>query len=93
MPVSVDPTTKARLLRQVAGLRSMWIPAHGSSMGWTIPSGSSVRVVAVERPRRGELWAYCDDNGTVVVHRYAYRAAAGHILRGDASIRCDPARG
>jgi hypothetical protein len=58
-------------------------------MGWTIPPGSSVHLVPSARPRRGQLWAYCDDTGAVVVHRYEYSADAGHVLRGDASRQYD----
>jgi hypothetical protein len=58
-------------------------------MGWTIPPGSTVHVVPSAQPRRGQLWAYCDDAGTVVVHRYEYGADAGHVLRGDALRQFD----
>jgi phage repressor protein C with HTH and peptisase S24 domain len=90
MVVSIDPATKARLLRRAVGSSSMWIPVYGASMGWTIPPGSTVHVVPSTQPRRGQLWAYCNDASTVVVHRYEYRADAGHVLRGDAARQSDP---
>jgi hypothetical protein len=74
---------KARLLRRAASQAPLWIVAHGSSMGRTIPSGSSVLVVQSSMPRRGEVWAFCDSSGTVVVHRYQRRAGADHVFQGD----------
>jgi hypothetical protein len=86
-----DADAKAQLLRQATNTgRPLWIAAHGSSMGWTIRSGSKVRVMANPNPRRGQLWAYCDDSGRVVVHRYRHRVDAGHVLQGDTCVRPDP---
>lgn len=51
----------------------------------TILAGNEVRVVArARRPRIAEIWAFCDANGTIVVHRYRMRDAAGRsVFRGD----------
>jgi hypothetical protein len=51
----------------------------------TILAGSEVRVEArSRRPRIAEIWAFCDANGVVVVHRYRKRDAEGRwIFRGD----------
>jgi signal peptidase I len=51
----------------------------------TISAGSEVRVVARTRPPRiAEIWAFCDSNGTVVVHRYWRRDDVGRsVFRGD----------
>ena len=86
-----DPDAKARLLRQLANTGTpLWIATHGLSMGWTIRSGSKVRVLANADPRCGQLWAYCDDSGHVVVHRYRNHVDAGHVLQGDTCIHADP---
>jgi hypothetical protein len=88
---ALDAAEKARLLRQAANTGTpLWIAAHGSSMGWTIRTGSKVHVVGNPDPRRGQLWAYCDGSGRVVVHRYRHRVDAGHVLQGDACARPDP---
>jgi hypothetical protein len=84
-----DMTSKARLLREAAACEPLWIVAHGASMGRTIPSGSSVRVAGAAAPRRGQVWAYVDGSGAVVVHRYRRRSATGHVLQGDTSSHSD----
>jgi hypothetical protein len=89
--VAYDPDVKARLLRQAAGTGTpLWIAAYGPSMGWTIRTGSKVHVVQNPTPRAGQLWAYCDDTGRVVVHRYRHRIDAGHVLQGDTCVNPDP---
>jgi hypothetical protein len=35
------------------------------------------------------VWAYCDESGTVVVHRYRRHVDTGHVLQGDTSASCD----
>lgn len=64
---------------------SVWLPVDGTSMFPTILAGSEVRVEArPRRPRIAEIWAFCDTNGVVVVHRYRKRDADGRwIFRGD----------
>lgn len=86
----LDVPTKARLLREAAAHEPLWIVAHGGSMGRTIPTGSSVLVAQCSSPRRGQIWAYCEPCGTVVVHRYRRRTEAGHVLQGDTRTRSDP---
>lgn len=49
-------------------------------MGRVIVSGSVVAVHAAERPRRGEIWAFVDDEGQVLVHRI--RSIDGETLIG-----------
>ena len=89
-PSGVDASAKARLLREAAESASLWIAARGESMGRTIPTGSSVLVAEGSMPRRGEVWAYCDPSGNVVVHRYRRLTSAGHVLQGDTRTRPDP---
>jgi hypothetical protein len=38
-------------------------------MGETILTGSNVWVLAADRPRWGEIWAFCDPDSTIDVHR------------------------
>src|SRR4051812_41371438 len=84
-----DASARARLLRRAAAREPLWIEAHGTSMGRTIPTGSSVLVTRSSTPRRGEVWAYCDASGAVVVHRYRCRTHAGHVLQGDTRTHGD----
>jgi hypothetical protein len=59
-------------------------------MGRSVPNGTSVLVVRSPTPRRGEVWAYCEESAGVVVHRYRRRTGAGHVLQGDTRPRPDP---
>ena len=86
----IDASVKARLLRQAAADAPLWIAARGDSMGRTIPTGASVLVAHDASPRRGQLWAYCDEAGRVVVHRYRRHTSAGHVLQGDTRVQPDP---
>jgi hypothetical protein len=88
-PPAASHASKARLLRQAAATTTLWIPARGASMGRAVPSGSSVLVAPYAPPRRGEVWAYCDESGTVVVHRYRRQRDTGHLLQGDTSASSD----
>ena len=74
---------KARLLREAAATAPLWITARGTSMGRTVPTGASVLVARSAPPRSGQVWAYCDLSGRVVVHRYRRHTGAGHVLQGD----------
>jgi hypothetical protein len=84
-----DAGAKARLLREAATREPVWIAAQGASMGRTIPSGSSVRIAGAAAPRGGQVWAYLDGSGSVVVHRYRRHSETGHVLQGDASPHPD----
>src|SRR5262245_30979367 len=59
-------------------------------MGRTIPTGSSVLIADYTPARRGEVWAFCDQSGGVVVHRYRCHTDRGHVLQGDTGARPDP---
>jgi hypothetical protein len=69
----------------------MWIPVSGRSMGWSIPDGARVLVEPGGAPRAGEVWAFCDAHGTVVVHRARRPTSPAHWrFQGDARVRADP---
>jgi len=78
------PGDVASLLRSSARA-SVWLPVDGVSMLPTISAGSQVRVKAQARgPRIAEIWAFCDTNGLVVVHRYRRRGPQRQsVFRGD----------
>ena len=48
-----------------------------------------MRVVAARRPGRGQVWAFCDEAGHVVVHRCRRRQGDAFAFRGDAEARRD----
>jgi hypothetical protein len=79
----------ARLLRQRLG-GEVWLPVEGDSMRPTIPAPAEVRVVARERPRIGEVWAFVGPGGRVVVHRCERRTAEGYVFHGDGRAPADP---
>jgi hypothetical protein len=85
-----DPVTTARLLRTRARAEPLWLDVSGRSMGWSIPGGGRVRIdpVATE-PRRGEVWAFCDGRGEIVVHRHRATSGGAHRFQGDARVRAD----
>jgi len=85
----IDPSAKARLLREAAASGPLWLVARGTSMGRTIPTGSSVLVAEKSLPRRGQVWAYCEQSGDVVVHRYRRHTDRGHVLQGDTRTHTD----
>ncbi len=58
-------------------------------MGNTILSGSSVWVTAADRPRWGEIWAFCQPVGAVAVHRYVGRRDGLHRFWGDGNVEAD----
>jgi len=58
-------------------------------MGDTIKNGTEVQLVAASRPRRGEVWAYVDDEGRIVVHRFVGRRRRLLVFRGDAIASTD----
>jgi SOS-response transcriptional repressor LexA len=65
------------------------IDVSGPSMGPAIPSGARVLVVARGRPRRGEIWAFVLDDGSLVVHRFRRRRAGGLWFQGDENTAVD----
>jgi hypothetical protein len=64
-----DPEVTASLLRSRLVDGSITMPVAGSSMRGVIASGSTVHLVAAETPRPGEVWAFADDLGRILVHR------------------------
>lgn len=58
-------------------------------MGGTIADGDEVELVSAVRPRIGEIWAYIDDSGGIVVHRYVASRRGGLVFRGDAGASTD----
>jgi hypothetical protein len=88
----VEPAEVARALRRAAsGAVPLWIDATGDSMRPLLIPGDRVQVVAADRPRWGEVWAFCDGSGAVVVHRYLHANPRGHVFQGDAVVRTDAA--
>jgi hypothetical protein len=86
-----DPGSTAGLLRKTAMNLPLWIDVRGRSMGRSIPDGVSVRVEAGGRPRRGDVWAFCDSYGEVIVHRCRGETRDGYRFQGDARVRADDA--
>ena len=84
-----DPFVTARLMRTRAEAAPFWLDVSGTSMGWSIPSGTRVRVDATASPRRGEVWAFCNDTGDIVVHRFRRATGGGLRFQGDARVRAD----
>ncbi|MCU1675610.1 MAG: hypothetical protein JWM93_368, partial [Frankiales bacterium] len=63
------PDALAALMRAAAG-EQLVMRVDGTSMGATIVAGSEVVVHARARPpRTSEVWAFCNEDSTVVVHR------------------------
>src|SRR3954463_8003088 len=85
------PDRVARLLRaRLAGGQELWLPVDGRSMWPTIRPPATVRLVGAKGPRRGEVWAFVDDGGAIVVHRCARRVGPGSVFRGDGLPMADP---
>ena len=82
---TTSPDTITRLLRRRAEAGTLWIDTIGNSMGRAVPAGARVRVVVASRPRRGEVWAVCDDDGRIIVHRVLGAVGEQWWLRGDAN--------
>ena len=85
---STNAESLARLLRSRAGSEPLRIEVSGSSMGQRIVSGSSVWVSAADRPRWGEIWAFCELQATVV-HRYVGRRDGRNRFWGDGNLEAD----
>jgi hypothetical protein len=87
---TMSPDGLASALRARVASGSHWLEVEGSSMGSTIRSGSRVEIVASAPPRRGEVWAYCDRHGRVVVHRFIGAGHGTYRFAGDGPARSDP---
>ena len=87
---ATPPETMTRLLRRRAESGMLWIDTTGNSMGKAIPDGARVRIVPAARPRRGEVWAMCNDESRVVVHRALGVVDGRWWLQGDANPIPDP---
>ncbi len=87
---STSSESFARLLRLRAASEPLRIEVAGSSMGQTIVSGSAVWVSASERPRWGEIWAFCESPQTVAVHRFVGRRGDRNRFWGDGNVSADP---
>ena len=62
----------------------MWLDVSGNSMLPTLRSPAKVLVAGAPSPRRGDVWAFVDHNGSIVVHRYLRRRRDGSLVfRGD----------
>lgn len=86
----------ARLLRERAGGAGVWLDVAGDSMGRALPGGSRVLVRAASGPRSsgprlGQVWAFCDASGEIMVHRYLRRRRGRYVFGGDANAFTDPA--
>src|SRR5690606_21299842 len=79
-----DAERRAALLRRHVEQGPTWLPVAGESRGRTIRSGSEVLVVASRRPRLGEVWAFCNAAGMLVVHRFRRRRGGLLYFQGDA---------
>ena len=86
---STSAESFARLLRLRAGSEPLRIEVAGSSMGRTIVSGSSVWVSATDRPRWGQIWAFCESGETVAVHRFVGRRDGCNRFWGDGNVSAD----
>jgi hypothetical protein len=79
----------AGVLRRRLEDGARWMDVDGRSMGAAIPAGAKVLVNGSPRPRRGEIWAFCLPDGTVVVHRYRRMIGGRHCFQGDATRWAD----
>jgi hypothetical protein len=89
-PSFADPDGFARLLRARAAEGALDVEVSGRSMGATIVGGSKVTIVAGGVPRWGEIWAFVDDSGALVVHRLRARRPGHFSFRGDGNGWRDP---
>lgn len=53
-------------------------------MGRTIRTDSEILVSASDEPRFGEVWAYCNPDGMLVVHRFVRQQQGLFYFQGDA---------
>ena len=83
------PETRAAALRAAAERGGLELPAEGSSMGAKIAPGDRLDVRPAPRPRPGEVWAFCTDDGKVFVHRCRRRQGEGWLFQGDRRSQAD----
>jgi hypothetical protein len=94
--LGMEPSNQARakvaadLMRQRVAASPLWLPVRGASMQPAIVDGTEVQLVRGMRPRRGELWAFCNADGDVVVHRCRRRETDVYVFAGDAQLIADP---
>lgn len=86
-------TPAALLLRRRVAQSPTWLPVAGSSMGRTIRTNSEVLVTPSAEPRFGEVWAFCNAEGTLVVHRFVRRRQGAFYFQGDAHWPDPPVSG
>lgn len=73
----------ARLLRERLGADGAWIEVTGASMLPTIRPPARVRVAPASTPRLGEVWAFVDDDGELLAHRYLRTVGSRLRFKGD----------
>jgi hypothetical protein len=83
------PEQIASALRLTAASKPLWLDISGISMGRTILPGNQVLVVGAQRPRLGQVWAFCNDAGSVVVHRCRGRDDGRFVFEGDGTGHAD----
>ena len=82
----------AAVLRRRADSADLRLPVSGRSMGRRYRPGSLVEVTKFARlPRIGEVWAYVDPGGALVVHRCVWHHRSGAFrFKGDSERSADP---
>ena len=86
MASDLEPNVEASLLRQRVARAPLWVTVQGPSMGKAIGGGDRVLVSRALKPRRGEIWAFVDDGGNLVVHRFRSEYNRRHWFVGDANV-------
>ena len=80
----------AALLRRRVAVEPVWLPVRGGSMHPTLRDGWDVLVTPAARPRRGEVWAFYNPDGVLVVHRCRRSTEGGYLFAGDSYLVADP---
>lgn len=89
-PAEARSDATARLLRARLGADGAWIDVDGTSMLPTIRPPARVRVEAASGPRPGEVWAFTDDAGEILAHRFVRHVGEMLRFKGDGNARPDP---
>lgn len=87
--MTTRPEAVAAVLRKRLEREPVWIPVDGDSMGRTIRPPAKVLVVAADTPRWGEIWAFTNDDSTIVVHRCRGTVDNLHSFHGDGQLSRD----